>query len=300
MTAGSVLAIDLGGTSFRAAFAPLGEPMALDMVGRWPAPASLAGLEDQVRSILTGRGDRHRLAGIGITIPGLVEGTVARWVPNLPFLDGVDLAAVLAPAGVPLAAGNDAQMALVAESDCGAAAGLDDALLLAIGTGIGSAVLSGGRILRGAHGGACSFGWASADVGDPGEDRSGWLERQAAGRALDRLGREIGLADGATLIEAARSDDAAALAAIGQVGTALGTTLAGAVALLDPQAILIAGGVSDALDVLGPPVIAALRRHLPPHLRAIELRAGVFGPRAGLVGAAVAAGRGQDWWRRKE
>jgi glucokinase len=272
----SVLAIDLGGTSFRAAFAPLGEPMALDMVGRWPAPASLAGFEDQVRSILAGRGDRHRLAGIGITIPGLVEGTVARWVPNLPFLDGVDLAAMLAPAGVPLA------------------------LLLAIGTGIGSAVLSGGRILRGAHGGACSFGWASADVGDPGEDRSGWLERQAAGRALDRLGREIGLADGAALIEAARSGDAAALAAIGQVGTALGTTLAGAVALLDPQAILIAGGVSDALDVLGPPVLAALRRHLPPHLRAIELRAGVFGPRAGLVGAAVAAGRGQDWWRRKE
>ncbi|MCX5516476.1 ROK family protein [Kaistia algarum] len=300
MTAASVLALDLGGTSLRAAFAPIGDPAALENVGRWPAPTSLGVLADQVRNLLDSCFADTRPVGIGITIPGLVEGTVARWVPNLPFLDGVDLAAVLAPAGVPLAAGNDAQMALVAESDCGAAVGLDDALLLAIGTGIGSAVLSGGRILRGAHGGACSFGWASADVGDPGEDRSGWLERQAAGRALDRLGRGIGLEDGAALIEAARSGEAAALAAIGQVGTALGTALAGAVALLDPEAILIAGGVSDALDVLGPPVLEALRRQLPPHLRAIELRAGVFGPRAGLVGAAVAAGRGQDWWRRKE
>jgi len=294
--ASSVLALDLGGTSLRAAFAPLGDPAALEMVGRWPAPASMAELEGRVASILADR----TVAGIGITAPGLVEGTVTRWVPNLPFLDGIDLQERLAPASVPLAAGNDAQMALLAESAVGAAAGLDDAILLAIGTGIGSAVLTGGRIARGAHGGACSFGWASADIGDPGEDRSGWLERKAAGRALDAHATAIGLADGAALIDAARRGEGAALAAIGAVGDALGTVLAGAVALLDPQLVLVAGGVSESLDVLAPPVLAAMRRQLPPHLRGITLRAGVFGPRAGLVGAAVAAGRGREWWRRKE
>ncbi|MFC0285656.1 ROK family protein [Kaistia hirudinis] len=294
--ASPVLALDLGGTSLRAAFAPLGDPAALEMVGRWPAPASMAELEGRVASILADR----PVAGIGITAPGLVEGTVTRWVPNLPFLDGIDLQERLAPAGVPLAAGNDAQMALLAESAVGAAAGLDDAILLAIGTGIGSAVLTGGRIARGAHGGACSFGWASADIGDPGEDRSGWLERKAAGRALDAHATAIGLADGAALIDAARRGEGAALAAIGAVGDALGTVLAGAVALLDPQLVLVAGGVSESLDVLAPPVLAAMRRQLPPHLRGITLRAGVFGPRAGLVGGAVAAGRGREWWRRKE
>lgn len=293
-----VLALDLGGTSLRAGFAPLDAPAALDAVERWAAPESADALRDKVLALVAARGDAAApLAGIGITIPGLVEGTVSRWVPNLPFLDGIDLAELLGEAGVPVAAGNDAQMAMLAEATLGAANGLDDAILLAIGTGIGSSVLAGGHIVRGGRGAACSFGWASADTSDPGEDRSGWLERQAAGRALDRLGRDAGLADGAALIEAARAGDRVANLAIHQVGAALGTTLAGAVALLDPQAVLLAGGVSEAIDVLGPPLRAALTRNLPPHLRPIEIRPGHFGPRAGLVGAAVAAGLGADWWR---
>lgn len=292
--ASHVLALDLGGTSLRAGFAPADAPAELASVERWPAPASAEALRDKVLALIAERGS---VSGIGITIPGLVEGTVARWVPNLPHLDGVDLAVLLAEAGAPVAAGNDAQMAMLAEARLGAANGLDDAILLAIGTGIGSSVLAGGQIVRGVRGGACSFGWAAADVADPGEDRSGWLERQAAGRALDARAREIGLADGAALIAAARQGDRPASLAIHASGTALGTALAGAVALLDPAAVLLAGGVSEAIDVLQPSLRAALDRHLPPHLRGIEIRPGRFGPQAGLVGAAVAAGRGAEWWR---
>ncbi|MCX5494621.1 ROK family protein [Kaistia dalseonensis] len=292
-----VLALDLGGTSLRAAFAPIEYPTALESIGRWPAPDSAAALRDKVIEIIAAHTASGPLAGIGITIPGLVEGTVSRWVPNLPYLDGIDLAGLLRPAGAPVAAGNDAQIALLAEATVGAAQGLDDAILLAIGTGIGSSVLAGGRIVRGAHGGACSFGWAVADVTDRGGDRSGWLERQAAGRALDARAEAVGLANGAALIDAARSGDATARAAIDAAGTALGTALAGAVALLDPQAILLAGGVSETIDVLGPPLLESLRRHVPPHLRTISIRPGLFGPRAGLVGAAVAAGHGPQWWR---
>lgn len=294
-TMSHVLALDLGGTSLRAGFAPADAPADLGTVERCPAPESADALRDKVQALIAAHGGP--LAGIGITIPGLVEGTVARWVPNLPHLDGVDLGELLASAGVPVAAGNDAQMALLAEAKLGAASGLDDAILLAIGTGIGSSVLAGGRIVRGSRGGACSFGWASADRADPGEDRSGWLERQAAGRALDRLAREIGLADGAALIDAARQGDRAASLAIHAAGTALGTALAGAVALLDPAAVLLAGGVSEAVDVLAPPLRAALARNLPPHLRSIDIRPGHFGPRAGLVGAALAGAHGPEWWR---
>ncbi|MEP7240524.1 MAG: ROK family protein, partial [Devosia sp.] len=71
--------------------------------------------------------------------------------------------------------------------------------------------------------------------------------------------------------------------------------LAGAVALLDPETIVLAGGVAEALDVLAQPIVAALRRHVPRHLRDIDIRAARFGARAGLVGAAVAGSRGQDW-----
>jgi glucokinase len=78
---------------------------------------------------------------------------------------------------------------------------------------------------------------------------------------------------------------------------ALGTALAGAVALLDPQAIILAGGVAASSDVLAPLVLPSLRRHLPPHLRGIGIKAGVFGPKAGLIGAAFAGRLGKDWER---
>jgi glucokinase len=195
-----------------------------------------------------------------------------------------------------LALGNDSQLALLAEATHGAAATLSDAILLSIGTGIGSAVLADGRIVKGARGAACSFGWACADVNDPGHDNDGWLERIAAGRALDALATTfIDEADGTRLIAAAREGDSRALAAVAMPASAVGTALAGAVALLDPQAVLITGGVADSLDVLAPHVLTAMRRHLPPHLKDVELRAGRFGGRAALIGAAIAGLAGADW-----
>ncbi len=288
----TILAIDLGGTRLRAGRAEVRDPAAVEPIGQWAAPDSREGLIGLLRREL----DRIGARRLGMGVPGLAIGTMCRWVPNLGYLDGLDLAEALP--GITVGLGNDAQLALLAEARAGAAAELDDAILLAIGTGIGSAVLAGGRIVVGAGGGACSFGWAAADVTDPGEDRSGWLERQAAGRALDAIARAAGHADGLALVAAARAGDSAALAALRPPMRALGTTLAGAVALLDPQAIIVAGGVADALDVLEPLILGPMRRQLPPHLRPIAFRRGVFGSRAGLVGAAFAGALGPDWRHR--
>jgi glucokinase len=285
----TVLAIDLGGTRLRAGIAEMTDPAAVSPIGEWPAPADFDTFGVAVAGLLR----RHGATHLGLGIPGLARGTTAVWVPNLGYLDGHDLTPIFP--GIEIGLGNDAQFALLAEVSAGSAKGLSDAILLAVGTGIGSAVLAGGRIIKGNNGGACSFGWAAADVDDPGEDRSGWLERHASGRALDAAARDIGLPDGAALIEAARGGKASAVAAIEKPMHALGTALAGAVALLDPQTVILAGGVAGAADVLTPPILAALRRQLPPHLRAITVRAGSFGPRAGLVGAAFAGSRGRNW-----
>ncbi len=285
----TILAIDLGGTRLRAGLARPDAPAAVSAIGEWSAPQTRDAFLALVRGLLA----EHRADWLGLGIPGLAQGTICRWVPNLPYLDGLDLAAALP--GISIGLGNDAQLALLAEVAAGAARGMSDALLLAIGTGIGSSVLAGGRIVAGAIGGACSFGWAAADTSDPGEDVSGWLERHASGRALDRAAAGIGLSSGHDLIVAARRGDAAALEAIGTPARALGTALAGAVGLLNPETIIIAGGVAEALDVLGPPTLAALRRQIPPHLRSISLTRGAFGAGAGLIGAAVAGARGEEW-----
>ncbi|RUU04070.1 ROK family protein [Mesorhizobium sp. USDA-HM6] len=283
-----VLAIDLGGTNLRTAVCT-GDIAALAQQSHEPAPGNLDAFVARVRAF----GEAGNVEALGLAVPGLVEGSVCRWMPNLPWLDGIDIAALFP--GISVAVGNDAQIALLAEAAEGAAKGVSDAILLAMGTGIGSAVLANGRIVAGAHGGACSFGWACADIDDQGEERSGWLERAASGRALDALSAQIGLANGGDLIAAGRAGNRAALALLEEPARRLGTALAGAVGLLDPGVILVSGGLADALDVIAPPLLAALRRQLPPHLRDIELRPGAFGPRAGLVGAALAGQAGSGW-----
>ena len=285
----AVLAIDLGGTRYRAALARAGAPQSLQPLGADAAPRTREQFLQRVRDQLEASGARR----LGLGIPGLAAGPVCRWVPNLPYLDGLDLAAALP--GVSVALGNDAQFALLAEVKAGAAKGMRNAILLAVGTGIGSAVIADGRIVSGASGAALSFGWAAADVGDAGDDANGWLERNASGRALDAVAARLSIPGGTALVQLAREGNAEAFGALERPAAALGTALAGAVALLDPEAIIIAGGVAASLDVLEPMILKALRRQLPPHLRGIELRAGQFGPDAGLVGASLAGAAGAQW-----
>jgi glucokinase len=286
-----ILAIDLGGTQLRAGLCDPDDPTTLEPAGAWPAPKDLKRFRENVAELIA----HHGIRRLGIAVPGTVAGTSCLWIPNLPYLDGVDLA-VLFPV-VEIGVGHDAQLALLAEATAGAAAGLSDAILVAIGTGVGSAVLAGSRIVRGSSGSACSFGWACADLEDAGDYRDGWLERQVSGRALDRIGKVAGFVDGFGLVEAVRRGNAKAAAALAGPARSLGVSLAAAVALLDPEAVILSGGVAASADVLVPQVTEAMRRQLPPHLRGVRITGGSFGPNASLAGAAIAGARGTEWDR---
>ena len=85
----TILAIDLGGTRFRAVTASSDAPDEVRSVGEWPAPQSLDDFTVRIDTLVAA----HRPARLGVGIPGLVHGTICRWTPNLPFLDGLDLAA---------------------------------------------------------------------------------------------------------------------------------------------------------------------------------------------------------------
>ncbi|WP_157020257.1 ROK family protein [Mesorhizobium xinjiangense] len=284
----SALALDLGGTNLRAGLVggAATEPKPL---GHWQAPRSLDAFRNRIAALLS----EHGTSEVGIAIPGLASGSMCLWVPNLPFLDGVDLTQLFP--GVRVTLGNDAHFSLLAEAADGAARDCRNAILLAIGTGIGSAVLADGRILKGEGGAAISFGWACADPHDSGDDAHGWLERSASGHAMDRLAASLSLPDAMTLVSRARAGDERARAVLEPPMCALGAALAGGVALTGSPCVILAGGVADSLDVLGPMIRPALLRQLPPHLRSVRLAAGKFGSRSALVGAGLAA-RGHPIW----
>jgi predicted NBD/HSP70 family sugar kinase len=106
---------------------------------------------------------------------------------------------------------------------------------------VGLAVLADGRIVRGHRGAAASFGWACANPADIGDSAHGWLERHAAGPAFDAIARRAGLADGRALIAAARAGDHGARKGLQKPCAALGAALAGPVAMLGSQSVIVSG-----------------------------------------------------------
>ena len=283
----TALCVDLGGTRLRTAL--LNAACEVELLGDWPAPADMEAFRRRIERLI----DAHCASKIGIAVPGLASGSVCIWAPNLPYLDGLDLARMFS--GVRVALGNDARLALLAEVALGAARDASDVILLAIGTGIGSAVLADGRIVHGRGGSAASFGWACADPGDRGDPALGWLERNASGTALDAIAKRGGWADARALIAAARGSDAAAREALGKPCAALGPAIAGVVALLGSQSVIVSGGVAEGMDVAAPLILPVLKRHLPPHLGDVTLAPAHFGARASLIGAGLAA-HGHPLW----
>ena len=156
-------------------------------------------------------------------------------------------------------------------------------------------MLADGHIIGGRRGGACSFGWAVADLAI-------WKKTAPGGSNCTVPVKRLIASRWALACATARpSSKERALATVGRWTRwfcpmrALGVALAGAVALLDPEAIIFAGGVAAALDILGPLIRRALISRLPPHMCGVGLRAAQFGKRATLVGAAFAGARGVEW-----
>ncbi|MFZ0603524.1 MAG: ROK family protein, partial [Roseiarcus sp.] len=97
------------------------------------------------------------------------------------------------------------------------------------------------------------------------------------------------------LIARVRAGDRAGLEALVKPCGALGAAIAGAVALLGSQSVIVSGGVADGIDALAPLILPVLKRHLPPHLRDVTLAPAQFGASASLIGAGLAA-QGHPLW----
>ena len=308
----AALGIDIGGTKVAGGVvAPDGTIVA---TARRATPgASVTDTEDAIAAVVEELAGAHdgELVGVGIGAAGWFDrtGDTVLFSPHLAWRNSTlrkDLAGRLQR---PLWVGNDADAAAWAEYRYGAARGSDLALMITLGTGIGGGMVLDGRLRRGSHGVAGE--WGHMRVVPDGRlcacgNRGCW-EQYASGTALAQTAREVARTSRAAagrLLERVDGDpdqltgeDVAALAADGdplalelvtEVGQWLGQGIADLSAILDPEVVVIGGGVSK----LGEMVLAPARERLDHALPGRGFRPGPrvvvaeLGAHAGVVGAA--------------
>ncbi len=229
-------------------------------------------------ALANGGVDRTSLQAVGVGTPGVVDPVSGRVVlaPQLDGWEGIQLARRLEPAfPCPVLVDNEVHLSVLGERWRGSAQGIDDALYVQVGVGIGGGVLIGGDVYRGAAGAAGEIGYLP--LFDDGAERNGLgpFEHAAGGTAFARLGRAAAVAgESAALLEhaggdveaidaevvfaAAAAGDETARAIVDEVIGRLARGIASAITILNPSTVIVGGGVSRAGDRLLEP----LERHI--------------------------------------
>ena len=291
-----VYGVDIGGTAIKVGLFDLSGAL----LDRWELPTRREDhgaeiLPDLARWIRAQPIRLSELVGVGVGIPGpVVDGTVYGCV-NLGW-ETVPVAQSLSRLldGVCVRAGNDANVAALGECWQGAGTGRQNLLLVTLGTGVGCGVVVDGVILPGAHGAAGELGHVQVRADEEercGCGKRGCLEQYASATGIVRLARQKGLAlseplTAKAVLDAARGGDPVARQVAEEAGTVLGLALSWAACLLDPELILLGGGVARAGDVLLDPVRAQYRRSVFHRARETEFALAALGNDAGIYGAA--------------
>jgi glucokinase len=312
----SVLGVDLGGTKVVVACLrgrQIGDSRleATDRSGSGALIDQLVALINRIRS--------DDLAAIGIGVPSVVDFETGRVVSsvNIPLTD-VPLRQVLGERlGVPVFVDNDATVAALAEAhDADLRLVARNLVMLTVGTGVGGGIVLGGRIYRGATGGAGEFGHTLVGLGlngaarvpkpGPSFPQPGSLEYSAAGHALDRLAAQAASEEpdsalgklrasgmpvlGAETVEAAQNGDPVAAKIVEIWAERVGVGIANAINTFDPEEVVIGGGAARAGELLLEPARRVALGYVVPGLgRRTSIRLAWHGVRAGVLGAALLA-----------
>jgi glucokinase len=279
------IGIDIGGTKVAGALVTeAGDILRLE---RRPTPAGdPAAIVDVVVELVRELGDGQQIVAAGVAAAGFIDAaqSTVYYAPNInwrsePFRDR--LSARLP--GIDITIDNDANAAGWAEYRFGAGRGTTDMTMLTIGTGVGGAIVTEGRLLRGGFGAAGEIGHLRVVPGGHpcGCGQKGCIEQYGSGRALMRFAGEIadaggigqslahareangGMLDGTIVAGLIADDDPGALAALRELGDWLGQACASIGAVLDPQVFVFGGGVAIAGNRLLDPVRESFLAHLP-------------------------------------
>jgi glucokinase-like ROK family protein len=248
---------------------------------------------------------RDRLQAVGVTVPGLVAqatGTV-ELAPNLEWKQAPLRALVQRALDLPVVVLNVTNSGALAEGRVGAAKGVRSYVWLYMGTGTGAGIVIDGRVFYGHKGFSGEIGHCPLVMDGPECScglrgcleavASGWAigragERARAGSAPTLLKQIEGAVDAEAVAEAARRGDAEAQRIFREAGNYLGMGLSTLVNLLDPELIVLAGGVMAASDYILEPTRESAAKHT---VRGKDLRVvtSTLGDQAGLLGSVVAA-----------
>lgn len=287
-----VIGVDMGGTKIAGGLTNLsGQVLARQVVTREDGPADpFERLTLLIRRLLARVPEGRAVRGIGLGVPGvtsLVEGVV-NLSPQLGWSDFPLGRRLEESFGLPVFLDNDVNTILLGERWFGAAREVSHAICVAVGTGIGSAILVDGQLYRGAQEAAGEVGYMSTGreaLRQPGQAdcRYGLLESLAAGpgiarRGTEALGRRV---DAPEVMRLAEEGDAAAQRVVQETAELLGVAIADMVCLLNPELVILTGGVMRSGHLLLEPIRRILERlaPYPPRLVLSELRedAGVLG-----------------------
>ena len=249
------------------------------------------------------------IEAIGFGLPGQIdykEGLVKN-LPNIPGWVNIPLAKIIEEEfSIPTRLDNDVRCAALGELNFGAGKGCENLICITVGTGIGSGIVLNGKLVRGAANAAGEIGHIKMQMtGGPlcGCGDYGCFEAYASGPAIVTMAKEYisggksakykemapdGIITPYLVAQAALQGDAVSIQIFKQMGKIIGTGLASVVNLLNPQKIIIGGGVADAGDILLEPIRQTiLDRAMPIQGQSVEVVPAQLANSAGVIGASL-------------
>ncbi|HEX9043439.1 MAG TPA: ROK family transcriptional regulator [Candidatus Limnocylindrales bacterium] len=264
--AGALIAIDLGGTRCRGALADLaGEVLLEDERASGEGTDAFETLLAVIRFLADASAERRLpVAAVAVGIPAILDPVSGRAVagPRVHWRDFEIMSRLSAELDVPFLVENDVNLAALAHAWRGEARGIDDFVVVSVGTGIGGAVVADGRLVKGHHNAGGEVGYITVDrdqLDAPVELGLGGLEAVASGPAIARL---AGRGTAGNVFKAAAEGDPLARKVVDEAVDRLSIALTAIAATVDPEIVILEGSIGRSLE----PYLDLLRARLANRL----------------------------------
>lgn len=307
------IGVDVGGTNVKLALVDLNGKIVYS--NTTPTRADL-GYEHSITNIQNAieelmketNSNKDSIEAIGFGFPGQIDyqAGVVRLLPNMPGWVEVPVAKIMEEKfGITTKLDNDVRVATLGELKYGAGKGCQNLVCITVGTGIGSGLVFNGKLIRGAKNAAGEIGHIKLTMGDGpicGCGDYGCFEAYASGPSIVaeakeyiKGGKSSKFKELATeelspyiVAQAALQGDAVAKRIFTKMGEIIGLGLTSVINLLNPERVIIGGGVADAGDILFNPVKETIaKRAMPIQASSVEIVPALLGNTAGVIGASL-------------